>query len=599
MATDYKTRLTADTSQHDQALSKSAQQVYKYKKNAEETDKSMGNLVGKVGKFVKVVAAAKVASEGFNSVMKNNQTIADNFGSTMEVCKRISDEFFYSISKADFTTMINGLGSCISAANEYYKALDNLQTLQLGLVGENARLDAEMQNARLRVRQGDASAVADIERISNEMLQNVQNERSAIQKTLEKMIKSNAIGSGKSGDYTSTYDRGFSVEQVQRWLSNQGELTLEIERSRQRMNELKKAASEYNSMNGKHAEAAAAEAQYKALLALYDKMSDGENLQAFEEQYAKMYQLAAQYDQMQQRNLRYTKELGADNTPSTTKTPTIKLKAEFEEGSIADIEAQIRAIQDRLRNEVLNTGEAMQLQREIDLLELKKQCIIDSRKPIEKLSAAIEQVPTLDGSIIDGDAIAEELQKVIDSIQETGLTIDELKDLSDVGESIGYIGEMFSSLSDVVGDESGKIFAAIGSSISQIGQAIAKISSLMMAEGAASVMDLPYPANLAALATVIAAVTGVIGSIASIANQQFAEGGIVRGATTIGDFVPARLNAGEMVLNTHQQERLFRMLNNQTVTTTMSDGADVVFTIHGADLQGTLNNYNRKRGRVI
>ena len=247
----------------------------------------------------------------------------------------------------------------------------------------------------------------------------------------------------------------------------------------------------------------------------------------------------------------------------------------------------------------MNTGEAMQLQREIDLLELKKQCIIDSRKPIEKLSAAIEQVPTLDGSIIDGDAIAEELQKVIDSIQETGLTIDELKDLSDVGESIGYIGEMFSSLSDVVGDESGKIFAAIGSSISQIGQAIAKISSLMMAEGAASVMDLPYPANLAALATVIAAVTGVIGSIASIANQQFAEGGIVRGATTIGDFVPARLNAGEMVLNTHQQERLFRMLNNPTVTTTMSDGADVVFTIHGADLQGTLNNYNRKRGRVI
>ena len=41
------------------------------------------------------------------------------------------------------------------------------------------------------------------------------------------------------------------------------------------------------------------------------------------------------------------------------------------------------------------------------------------------------------------------------------------------------------------------------------------------------------------------------------------------------------------------------MIHNPTVTTTMSDGAVVFFTIHGADLQGTLNNYNRKRGRVI
>ena len=163
---DYKTRLTADTSQHDQALKKSAQQVYAYKKNTEETDKSIGKLTGKFSKFAGVLGVAKIASEGWNSVMRNNQTIADNFGQTMEVAKRISDEFFYSISTGDFSNLINGLGSAISAAKDYYNALDNLQTLQLGLIGENARLDKEMQKARTRARKGDETAVKDIEQRS-------------------------------------------------------------------------------------------------------------------------------------------------------------------------------------------------------------------------------------------------------------------------------------------------------------------------------------------------------------------------------------------------------------------------------------------------
>lgn len=38
-------------------------------------------------------------------------------------------------------------------------------------------------------------------------------------------------------------------------------------------------------------------------------------------------------------------------------------------------------------------------------------------------------------------------------------------------------------------------------------------------------------------------------------------GGIVRGASPVGDFVPALLNSNEMVLNTTQQSRLFQLAN--------------------------------------
>lgn len=595
---DYKTRLTADTSQHDQALKKSAQQVYQYKQKAEETDKSIGKLAGKFSKFVGVLSVAKIASEGFNSVMRNNQTAADNYGATMEVAKRISDEFFYSISKADFSTMINGLGSCISAAREYYNALDNLQTLQLGLIGENARLDKEMQKARTRVRKGDETAVKDIERISKQMLNNVQKEQASINNTLSKMIKSTAIGSGSSGDYNYTFDRGFNVEQVQRWVSGVENLDIAITQAKNKWMDLKDKASEYNDKNGIHSQVAMAEAEYKALEALKDKMSDGDNLKEFEQMYAKMQNLEAQYEQMEQRNLRYTKELGADKQTNNNKPVTVKVKAEFETGSIAEVEKQIRDLQNRLQNENLNGSERRAITEQIEVLQLKKQTIEDMGKPLQHLKNAIEEMPTLDGSIIDGDAIHAQLQQVIDDIDEVGTTIEDLENLESLGDSLGYIGDCFSNLSGIMGDEAGKIFSALGNSIGAIGTAIAKISSLMMAEGAASVMDLPYPANLAALATVIATVTSVIASIASIGSQKFADGGIFNGKTTIGDYNLARVNAGEMILNNRQQQHLFNLLNSGTQAHDNSTGGNVTFTIHGSDLQGTLSNYNKRVNRV-
>lgn len=595
---DYKTRLTADTSQHDAALKKSAQQVYAYKKNTEETDKSIGKLTGKFSKFAGVLGVAKIASEGWNSVMRNNQTIADNFGQTMEVAKRISDEFFYSISKADFSTMINGLGSCISAAREYYNALDNLQTLQLGLIGENARLDKEMQKARTRVRKGDETAVEDIERISKEMLNNVQKEQANINNTLSKMIKSTAIGSGSSGKYDETFDRGFGVEQVQRWVSGVEDLNLAVTKAKNKWMELKDKASEYNEYNGIHSQAAMAEAEYKALSALQDKMSDGDNLKEFEQMYAKMQNLETQYEQMEQRNLRYTRELGADKQGGNNKPVTVKVKAEFEKGSIADLEQQIRALQNRLNNENLNGAQRRGLTEEIELLQFKKQAIEDSAKPLEKMANIIEDMPKLDGAIIDGDAITAELQKVIDKIEETGLTIEDLEHLENVGDSIGYIGDAFRSVAGIMDEESGKMFSAIGNSISAIGEMIAKVSALMLANGAASAMELKPPASFVALAAVVAAVTSVIASIQSVASQSFADGGIFQGKTTIGDYNFARVNAGEMILNNRQQQHLFNLLNNPTISTSSTDGGNVTFTIHGSDLQGTLTNYNKRVNRV-
>lgn len=48
MASNYTTRVTADTSQHDQALKKSADEVYKYRKKVDEAQVMVGKFAKKI-----------------------------------------------------------------------------------------------------------------------------------------------------------------------------------------------------------------------------------------------------------------------------------------------------------------------------------------------------------------------------------------------------------------------------------------------------------------------------------------------------------------------------------------------------------------------
>ena len=73
---------------------------------------------------------------------------------------------------------------------------------------------------------------------------------------------------------------------------------------------------------------------------------------------------------------------------------------------------------------------------------------------------------------------------------------------------------------------------------------------------------MPFPANLAAIATTIATIMTNIGTaISTIKSAKFATGGIVGGTSYTGDQVPVMTNSREMILNTDQQTRLFDALD--------------------------------------
>lgn len=117
------------------------------------------------------------------------------------------------------------------------------------------------------------------------------------------------------------------------------------------------------------------------------------------------------------------------------------------------------------------------------------------------------------------------------------------------------------------------------------------------AEAGKSVASVPYVGPILAIAAIASVMAAIIGVIAS--SKGFAGGGIIDGATSIGDYNLARVNNGEMILNGTQQKRLFNLLDgNSGFGSSGNVGGQVEFKLKGTELIGVINNVNKKRSKV-
>ena len=176
---------------------------------------------------------------------------------------------------------------------------------------------------------------------------------------------------------------------------------------------------------------------------------------------------------------------------------------------------------------------------------------------------------------------------------------------SAVGNSFSSLGNIFEQTGD---DATAAAMNVIGTTAQATAEIIPNIIKLIgakqgeaMANGTASASALPFPANIAAIASIIATVVSTFANIMS-AVGAFADGGIVGGGNLHGDKVLARLNAGEMVLNPTQQAKLFRTIEQGNIGNNTETVSQVKWKIKGSDLYGTLSNYKSikmKQGKKI
>ena len=119
-------------------------------------------------------------------------------------------------------------------------------------------------------------------------------------------------------------------------------------------------------------------------------------------------------------------------------------------------------------------------------------------------------------------------------------------------------------------------------------------------EGTKQASKLPFPANIGAIAAVLAAVGGAAATISSLSRKKYATGGIVTGpGSSFSDSIPISVSNGEMILNKSQQKNLFDLLNYGGGSSRGGGSSEVNFKILGENLVGSINNRNKGRNKIL
>ena len=300
-------------------------------------------------------------------------------------------------------------------------------------------------------------------------------------------------------------------------------------------------------------------------------------------------------------------------------------KATIEQGSIQEISDLISSKEQQIKNVRVGSDSFNLLRDEIEKLKSDKELLEIQLNPkidensmnslIASLAKVQEQINGLkyEVSITTDKSKLELLREQIDYLTNKEHTIqlkvdekkqntiaqnaDDIKSkYENLGQAAQSVGNVFSALGDVSNDSFlsmvGTISGAVSNILPQIGKLIPAFQAQALASGTANAAAVPFPANLIAIASIITSIISVFSSL-----PKFADGGIIQGKS-FGDYNLARVNGGEMILNTTQQGRLWNTIQQGTTSSAPMGGGTVKFHIEGKQLVGVLNNYKSSKLRV-
>ena len=293
-----------------------------------------------------------------------------------------------------------------------------------------------------------------------------------------------------------------------------------------------------------------------------------------------------------------TKKVGTVKVPHRTRVKNNfkQTKQENPEGSIAWYNDQINLKQKQL-SVTVNPMDYQKINKELDnLIEEKR--FLEIRLKGTNLKDIISEIDTesVNPFSIDMDAINNikvPQPEISGLVEMSGWLENNQQSVLALTSAFQGLGSAMSQLG------AGDTVAMLAQVTAQIASAAMSYVALATAAGTANAMKMPFPANLAAVATVIATVVGIAATVSGYLSGSYAEGGIINGATTHGDQLLARVNAGEMILNGTQQRNLFNMLDNAGATGGI--GGQINFKLKGSDLYGSLRNYSNikaKSGKI-
>lgn len=598
---DLVTRLLLNSSQFDNNIRRSTQQVQQFQQVGR-------NITATIGRFAGVLGIAMTAGEAFNKVLNSSQTLGDMTASNMAALKTSVDEFFYSLGSGNLSNFLTGLGDMIDKAKEAYAALDQLGNTQISYGVFSAKSQSEIADAQYIAKNKFApadqrNAAFDKWRIT------LQEQQAANIRLQEELINSasKAVEARTNANITVTMEDMLKAFEAD---------LLDPAKRDEVKSRAKNGTANYQS-NAKRKDwsqeqkDALAESQKQNLIihTMLEKYNDDElkdiaaKIQQYYQLNSALKSTAREYNETaNEYNSSMAKMEGFKPVDSlegfkvftgTTNNVEVKLpvKPVIPVGSLAELDAQIASLRKEL-NLAISNEDRIRINAELNALTEQKRVIEFQYKypnaPIGKLDG---KPAGLAGMV--KPEIPTSLPKFSSPITNKNIKLN-----NEYAQSLGAIASIMGSVTNMTNEGAAAWLSWGANLISAVAAAIPQIVALTtakkgeaIASGVASAAQTPFVGWLLAGA----AAAAVVAALASI--PSFSTGGIFAGNSTIGDMNLARVNAGEMILNNRQQRNLFNLLNGNGVMGS-AGGGQVEFKIRGKKLVGVLANYNNKTAKV-
>ena len=586
---DLVTRILAEDKQFNDKIERSKKTVKgfsEYNKKAGSTVDSLGGKMtslatGSLAKMLGAVGAAAVSYKTLTTAIESTDKTGDAFASTIEQARSATDKLMTSIATANFSNFWQGMGESIRLAREYYSALDDLEDRRMGYGMRSGEINAAIQENRAVLSDpyattGEKSAaLAILKEEEAKLVELTEIIRDKSRATAEAMIANAANASFPRAE----------IERFKDYLAGTETGLYELEAERSRLQKEYKQGqgswvqtssftpSKYieQTESSKAAESAlkSLEEKNKADLEFLDKINRLNTTER--ETWAKLEQeytgYSTQLSAVTRTINREARRLEGEKGREAAKVDILPT------GSLAELEKKIQEARKSFMNATTDDARAAadalvkDLEAKKAILEIQfKYTGIEDVKPGDKLAKATNALPDFSDVDMSGVVYAPDV-KIFDS---WGDRISHVANKNrDLIDTVYGVSDAVAGMGNILGENGGQ-WAQWGANVlSAIGQGLPAIMALTEAKKAEATANTASAASGAASSVAgipvvgpimaVAAVASILGALANL--PKFAYGGIVGGSSFSGDNMLARVNSGEMILNSAQQNRLFQIAN--------------------------------------
>lgn len=603
---DLVVRLLLDNATFEGNIRQSSKEVRKFREQVEKgtdiLDNLTGGLVKGAMKYASWGAAAAAAGKLVTDVYMSSEQAADEWRRIQTQCTEAYSYFVKSIESGSWTNFFGNLSKAIEDAAELYDKLDRLGSIKTNnsaaiAIVRNAIAEANRQLADKSITDEQRKALQASIKQNEARLRGMMSEQSTAGKQAGfAQIKQSLSGYGLTDKQMrdATYQL---INKGQKYYDEMDAVIKDWEASNSRTTQ--NISGNWGAIT-KTAGNAPMPDYVKLAYAVKQGESDPNRIGGMQT-YVDAINYAAQAEKEARTALRQANRgVGGASGGTTPKRGSGKaVEDEIEVGSLTYINNLISKLT-RQRDATVNTSKQAAIDEQIAELVRQRINLMYSSKgatppKLEAIGGSVGDV-TIGTPTIDSDGVSSAMQGIAAYNEAIAKMREEAADGA-METAINGLGNAFRNLGSCIGDTAGQVMMFAAQSAASIAQLIAQNVSLMasaqavsLAGAAKNAFQLPFPFNLAMYASMAATIFGIFASL-----PKFAEGGIVGGIST-GDRNLVRVNGGEMILTTAQQQRLFNILNGKGGA---ASGGNVRFVIDGDALVGVVDNYTRKRGVLL